>query len=145
MKAKLALVTLLASLSTHGFAADVLDANGAVKCPDISELKAAKFTNANSVYDTNLWKVGSLSNQYGTKNAWQFTFHIEADDKDGAIKNAATALTSIRLINGPEKIDNAWMCHYRSGQHDAVAIMSVPDNGHTVASADEKVTKKEPA
>jgi hypothetical protein len=141
MKSKLALATVMFSLTTCGFAAQQ---QAEVKCPDISELKSVKFSDASAVYDTNLWEVAQPSGQYGTKHAWNFKVNIEADDKSGAMQRALATLESMRLINGPEKIDDKWLCHYRSGQHDAVAVMNLPAEANAVASADE-APKKNPA
>lgn len=124
MKSKLALATVLLSLASSGFAAS--QQQDTVKCPDISELKASKFTEASAVYDTNLWEVMQTSSQYGTQNNWNFKLNIEAEDKAGALQEAANNLSQIHLIDGPERVDNKFMCHYRSGQFEAVAIMSLP-------------------
>lgn len=133
MKFKLTLATVMFSLSTLSFATEQ---QSTIKCPDISELKAARFAEANAVYDTNLWEVLQPSSQYGTENAWNFKVNIEAENKNGAMQQAVATLESMHLINGPEKVDDKWMCHYRSGQHDAVAIMNVPSS--TVASTKSK-------
>lgn len=123
MKSKLALATVMFSLASSGFAATQQET---VVCPDINELKAGHFASANAVYDTNLWAVAQTASKYGTKNPWNFTVNIEADDQAGAMQQATAMLGEMHLISGPEKVDNDWMCHYRSGQHDAVAIMSLP-------------------
>lgn len=140
MRLKSALATLLFALPVCSFAAEPT-----IKCPDITELKSGHFTDASEVYDTNLWEVIQSSSLYGTKDTWNFKVNIEADDKDNAIKLADATLNAMHLISGPEKVDNQWMCHYRSGQHDAVAILKLPAaNQPTVASAKQITAKKKP-
>jgi len=146
MKFKFALATVMLSLAASSFAATTTtpSAQPEIKCPDIRELQAAQFIEASAVYDTNLWEVMQSSSQYGTQNAWNFKLNIEAEDKSSAMKLASSTLSTMKLIEGPERVDNNYMCHYRAGQHEAVAIMklpTVPGESTAVAQAKTKAAK----
>jgi len=94
------------------------------KCPDIGDLKNARFTVAKAVEESNLWIVSQADDRYGTKQKWHFVVNIEALDESDALKKAEIALSTMKLVEGPAAVEKDWMCYYRNGQHDATAVTS---------------------
>lgn len=95
------------------FLASTCAAGQTIQCPTPKEIKSVAFTTIEKGDHPGVWTL-IQKNQYKTPYHWKFSLMLEAKNQSAAIKKSKIALSKLKKIRGPEKVDAVWVCDYKA-------------------------------
>lgn len=122
MKIKYVSLLLAVLISQSVFSANDIPTN----CPSLTAIKSVDVT---SVKRDSTWGwMGFTNNKYDTNVMWSlgiFIINNHPQDVDEATKEANAELALMVNVNGPDKLNDQWVCVYQ-GNHKELAVASTP-------------------
>lgn len=83
-------------------------------CPNPNAFQEIAFDTIEKGDTPGVWTLIQKNHTYNTPNDWKFSLMIEANDRKNALKKAKLALSGLQKMQGPEKVNEVWVCDYKS-------------------------------
>lgn len=81
-------------------------------CPEVNLIKKTPFNQVQKGDHQDIWTFTQNHQKYKTPYQWEFSIMVEAGNHRDAFKKAN--LSQLKKTKGPEKIDDVWVCDYKS-------------------------------
>lgn len=121
MKIILIICSLMSSFVFCTTLAFGLDKKTSVICPRADAFRVFAFDLIQKGDHPGVWTLTQSNHQYRTPHHWKFSVMVDAENQMRAARKAKQALSHLRKVRGPDKVDNVWVCDY-DGQNILSAI-----------------------